>query len=70
MMIIKGGKDNVHKKLSLKLGGKQKLTGQQIVELARICKNIEKHYGKPQDIEWALVKNKFYITQSRPITTL
>ena len=70
MMIIKGGKDNVHKKLSAKVGGKQKLTGQQIVELARICKNIEKHYGKPQDIEWALVKNKFYITQSRPITTL
>jgi len=70
MMIIKGGKDNVHKKLSAKLGGKQKLTGKQIVELARICKNIELHYKKPQDIEWALVKGKFYITQSRPITTL
>jgi len=70
MMIIKGGKDNLHKKLSAKQGGKQKLTGKQIVELAKICKNIEKHYKKPQDIEWALVKNKFYITQSRPITTL
>ena len=70
MMIIRGGKDNVHKKLSAKLGGKQKLTGKQIVGLAKICKNIELHYKKPQDIEWALVKNKFYITQSRPITTL
>lgn len=70
MMIIKGGKDNVHKKLSPKLGSKQKLTGKQIVELARICKNIEQHYKKPQDIEWALVKDKFYIMQSRPITTL
>lgn len=70
MMIIKGGKDNIHKKLSAKLGGQQKLTGKQIVELAKICKNIELHYKKPQDIEWALVKNKFYITQSRPITTL
>lgn len=48
----------------------QKLTGKQIVELAKICKNIEKHYKKPQDIEWALYKGKFYITQSRPITTL
>lgn len=49
---------------------KQKLTGKQIVELAKICKNIEKHYGHPQDIEWAYAGGKFYITQSRPITTL
>lgn len=70
MMIIKGGKDNIHKKLTSKQGGKQKLTGKQIVELAKICKNIERHYGKPEDIEWAMVKNKFYITQARPITTL
>lgn len=53
----------------VKLHG-QKLTGKQIVELAKICKNIEKHYKKPEDIEWALFKGKFYITQSRPITTL
>jgi pyruvate,water dikinase len=49
---------------------KQKLTGRQIIELAKICAGIEKHYTKPQDIEWALEKNKFYIVQSRPITTL
>ncbi|MEK7075298.1 MAG: PEP/pyruvate-binding domain-containing protein, partial [Patescibacteria group bacterium] len=28
------------------------------------------HYKHPQDIEWAYTNNKFYITQSRPITTL
>lgn len=49
---------------------KQKLTGKQIIELSEIIKRIEKHYGCPQDIEWAIVKNKFYILQSRPITTL
>ena len=49
---------------------KQKLNGKQIIELAKICANIEKHYKKPQDIEWAFAKGKFYITQSRPITTL
>jgi pyruvate,water dikinase len=70
MMIVKGGKDNIQKKLSPKAGGKQKLTGKQIVEIAKIIKNIELHYKKPQDIEWALYKSKFYITQSRPITTL
>jgi len=70
MMIVKSGNKNLEKKLSAKAGGKQKLTGKQIVELAKVCKNIEKHYKFPCDIEWAMVGNKFYITQSRPITTL
>jgi pyruvate,water dikinase len=49
---------------------KQKLTGRQIVELAKICAGIEKHYKFPCDIEWAFYRGKFYVTQSRPITTL
>jgi len=31
---------------------------------------IEKHYKKPQDIEWAIAGQKIYILQSRAITTL
>lgn len=49
---------------------KQKLDGKQIIELAKLCAKIEKHYKFPCDIEWALEKGKFYIVQSRPITTL
>lgn len=48
----------------------QKLTKDQIVELAKLCYDIEKHYKFPCDIEWAFENGKFYITQSRPITTL
>lgn len=70
MAIYKVGNKNVNKKLSPSAGSKQKLTGKQIVELAKICKNIEKHYKVPEDIEWAFVGGRFYITQSRPITTL
>ena len=33
-------------------------------------KTIEAHYGLPEDIEWVWAKKKFYIVQSRPITTL
>jgi pyruvate,water dikinase len=51
-------------------GEKQKLTGKQIIELAELCKKIEEHYGFPCDIEWAFENGKFFITQSRPITTL
>ncbi len=49
---------------------KQKLNEDKIIELAKICRKIEKHYLNPQDIEWVLAKGKFHIVQSRPITTL
>lgn len=49
---------------------KQKLSNKEIMEVAKICAKIEKHYGFPCDIEWAAVGGKIYITQSRPITTL
>ena len=51
-------------------GHKQKLTGKQIIEAAQLFKRIEEHYSFPCDIEWAMEGGKFYITQSRPITTL
>ena len=56
--------------VSDKIQEKQKLSEDQIRELAKICVEIESHYNSPQDIEWAFKKNKFYIVQSRPITTL
>ncbi|WP_338465404.1 phosphoenolpyruvate synthase [Shouchella clausii] len=48
----------------------QTLTDQQILQLARIGRQIEAHFGQPQDIEWCLTGDTFYIVQSRPITTL
>ena len=40
------------------------------MELTELILKIEKHYGFPVDVEWAYEKGKFYIVQSRPITTL
>lgn len=48
----------------------QTLTEQQILQLARIGRQIEAYFGCPQDIEWCLTEDTFYIVQSRPITTL
>ena len=56
--------------LSSEKGEKQKISDKQILELAELVFKIENHYGFPVDIEWALEDGKFYITQSRPITTL
>ncbi|MEH2207198.1 MAG: phosphoenolpyruvate synthase [Nostoc sp.] len=49
---------------------KQALTDEQILQLERMGRKIEEHFGSPQDIEWCLVDDTFYIVQSRPITTL
>lgn len=48
----------------------QTLTEQQILQLAQIGRQIEAYFACPQDIEWCLVDDTFYIVQSRPITTL
>jgi rifampicin phosphotransferase len=49
---------------------KQALTDEQILELGQLGRKIEEHFGRPQDIEWCLADDIFYIVQSRPITTL
>jgi pyruvate,water dikinase len=49
---------------------KQVLTDEQILQLEFTGRKIEEHFGCPQDIEWCLADDKFYIVQSRPITTL
>ena len=49
---------------------RQALTDEQILQLERVGRKIEEHFGRPQDIEWCLVDGTFYIVQSRPITTL
>lgn len=70
MMIVRDIKGTKEKKVSKSKKDEQKLKNKQIKLLAQICQKIEKHYKIPQDIEWAFEKNKFYIVQSRPITTL
>jgi pyruvate,water dikinase len=48
---------------------KQKISDEQIINLGKIGKELEKHYYFPQDIEWAIKDNKIYIVQTRAITT-
>jgi len=59
-----------HVEVAKDFQAKQKITDDQILELAKIGMAIEKHYGKPQDTEWAIENDTVYFVQSRPITTL
>lgn len=64
------GGGNEWREISEPKASSQVLTGEQILKLSDIIIGIEKHYGFPCDIEWAYEGGKFYIVQSRPITTL
>jgi phosphoenolpyruvate synthase/pyruvate phosphate dikinase len=46
------------------------LSDERVVQLVALGREIEEHFGRPQDIEWCLADNDFYVVQSRPITTL
>lgn len=51
----------------------QSLLDAEILQLTKLAKEIEKHYGKPMDIEWATEKSlpykgEVFILQSRPET--
>jgi len=70
IQLIKAGSSNKQTTVPKKLQSKRKLTDKQIVELAKIGKKIHHHYFFPQDIEWTFYKGKFWIVQSRPVTTL
>lgn len=69
-MIAKVNESNANVNVREEMQERQKITDQQIIELAKLAKRIEQHYGKPQDMEWAVADGRIYIVQSRPITTL
>ncbi len=46
------------------------LTDEQLLELTDLGCRVEAHYGKPQDMEWAMEAGRIYLLQTRPITSL
>lgn len=65
----KGG-STVKEELSISKRGRPKLSDASIETLARLGRQIEKHYLFPQDIEWALEDQRVFIVQTRPVTTI
>ncbi|MFQ3619078.1 MAG: PEP/pyruvate-binding domain-containing protein [Cyanobacteriota bacterium] len=46
------------------------LTPAQVRDIAQLARRAERHFARPQDIEWAIAQGQLYLLQSRPITTL
>jgi pyruvate, water dikinase len=68
--MIKKGRVNVILKMKEEEANEQKLTDDQIKDLAELGKKLEHHYYFPQDIEWAMENGTLFIVQTRPITTV
>ncbi len=63
--------ENEKRPIPVDTQARQVLNEKQILEYARLGKKLEDHYGKPQDIEFAVENNNdLYIVQTRAITTL
>jgi phosphoenolpyruvate synthase/pyruvate phosphate dikinase len=50
--------------------GKQAITPEQVVELARLGRELEARFGSAQDVEWAVVGEAILLLQSRPVTSV
>jgi phosphoenolpyruvate synthase/pyruvate phosphate dikinase len=70
LMYAFDGKSNIEREVAVDLRNTSCLSNEQIAELSLLVTKIEKHFGAPQDIEWALERGSMYVIQSRPITTL
>jgi len=46
------------------------LSDAQIHEVAQLARNAASHFGRPQDIEWAIFGERLFLLQSRPITSM
>jgi len=68
--MIKKGDKTYNAKVPKSRIHKRKLTDKQVKEVAEVGKKLHQHYFFPQDIEWAIENGKFYVVQTRPITTI
>ncbi|WP_461164270.1 PEP/pyruvate-binding domain-containing protein [Arthrobacter sp. R4-81] len=46
------------------------LSDGHLEELARLALRAQDHFGRPQDMEWAVADGRVYLLQSRPMTAL
>jgi len=68
--IAKVGRVDKHITVPKKEQKVQKISDEEVQEIAKYGKEIEEHYKFPQDIEWAIEDGRIYFVQSRPVTTI
>ena len=70
VMLVKSDRETHEVPVPKSKQNKPKISDQVAVKIAKIGQKLHNHYGKPQDIEFAIQKDHIYIVQTRPITTI
>ena len=70
MLVSTAGQGTDTRELSAAQGEQSSLAEPVLRELAQLGIAVERHFGQPQDIEWAVVNGTLALLQSRPITNL
>lgn len=52
------------------LADRPTLDGEMLLRVAQLTANVGSHFGRPQDIEWAIAAGRLFLLQARPITSL
>lgn len=69
--IVRGDDDHdVTVTLDPEIAASRVLDDSAIESISRLAVAAERHYGYPQDIEWAIAAGVTWLVQARPITTL
>lgn len=70
IQLIKANQETKEVSVPKSKQNKNKITDEMAIKIAKIGQKLHNHYGKPQDIEFAIQHSQLYIVQTRPITTI
>jgi phosphoenolpyruvate synthase/pyruvate phosphate dikinase len=66
-----GGRGTVRRSVDELRQTTRALAGASIGQLVDLARTVERHFGCPQDVEWAITPaGELFVLQSRPVTTL
>lgn len=66
--VVLDGDVIVHRRLDGDRSLAASLDDAEIIAVARLARRAEKHFGRPQDVEWAVADGVVHLLQSRPET--
>ena len=69
VMTVPSEKGTVEVPVTAEQRARQAVDAAQVTELVRLGQRLEDHFGKPQDIEWAVADGSVVLLQTRPVTT-
>lgn len=68
--LVKSNNETHEVKVPKSRQNRPKINDDTAIHIAKVGQKLHNHYGKAQDIEFAVENDKFYVVQTRPITTL